>query len=185
MGDALLVMDVQNGIVERLGSAAAPLLDRVATAMDAARRHSIPVIFVRVAFREGAPEISSRNRAFSALTSAGTMSETSPATQVHTAVAPRPDEIVVVKRRVSAFAGSDLDVVLRAASIEGLILTGISTSGVVLSTTRQAADLDYRITILRDACADGDDEVHRVLMEKVLARQATVTTSDEWISSLG
>ncbi len=185
MVDALLVMDVQNGIVERLGSAAEPLLARVAVALDAARRHSVPVIYVRVAFREGAPEISQRNRAFAALASAEAMSESSPATQVHHAVGPRPGEIVVVKRRVSAFTGSDLDVVLRAGSIDGVILTGISTSGVVLSTTRQAADLDYRITILRDACADLDEEVQRVLMDKVLPRQATVTTSDEWTSSLG
>ncbi|MGC8509485.1 MAG: cysteine hydrolase family protein [Acidimicrobiales bacterium] len=184
MGDALLVMDVQNGIVERLGAAGAPLLHRVAAALEAARRHSVTVIFVRVAFRDGAPEISPRNRAFAALSTTGTMSESSPATQVHAAVAPRPGEIVVVKRRVSAFAGSDLDVVLRALSIDGMILTGIATSGVVLSTTRQAADLDYRITILRDACADADEEVHRVLMEKVLPRQATVTTIDEWTSSL-
>ncbi len=184
MGDALLVMDVQNGIVERLGSAGAALLDRVAAALEAARHHGLPVIFVRVAFREGAPEISPRNRAFAALTSAQTMSESAPATQVHAAVAPRPGEIVVVKRRVSAFAGSDLDVVLRSGSRDGLILTGIATSGVVLSTTRQAADLDYRITILRDACADADEEVHRVLMDKVLPRQAVVTTSDEWMATL-
>jgi nicotinamidase-related amidase len=184
MVDALLVMDMQNGIVERLGSAGAPLLARVATALEAARRHSVPVIFVRVAFRDGAPEISPHNRAFAALGSSEAMSESSPATQVHVAVAPRPGEVVVVKRRVSAFAGSDLDVVLRARSVEGLILTGIATSGVVLSTTRQAADLDYRITILRDACADADEEVQRVLMDKVLARQATVTTTDQWASSL-
>jgi nicotinamidase-related amidase len=63
-------------------------------------------------------------------------------------------------------------------------MAGISTSGVVLSTLRQAADLDYRITVLADACADTDPEVHRVLTEKVFPRQARVTTADEWIATL-
>ena len=54
----------------------------------------------------------------------------------------------------------------------------------MLSTTRQAADLDFRITILSDACADADPEVHRVLMEKVFPRQATVTTTAEWTTQL-
>ena len=84
----------------------------------------------------------------------------------------------MTKRRVSAFAGSDLDVVLRAGGIEDLVLCGIATSGVVLSTLRQAADLDYRLTVLRDACADADAEVHRVLTREGLpAPGATSWTS--------
>ena len=73
---------------------------------------------------------------------------------------------------------------LRGAEADTLVLAGISTSGVVLSTLRQAADLDYRLTVLADACADTDPEVHRVLTEKVFPRQALVTTADEWIASL-
>ena len=107
-----------------------------------------------------------------------------PATQVHAALEPRPDEPVVVKRRVSAFSGSDLDVLLRAADAGTLVLAGIATSGVVLSTLRQAADLDYRLIVLSDACADRDPEVHRVLLEKVFPRQALVTETDEWIQTL-
>jgi nicotinamidase-related amidase len=85
---------------------------------------------------------------------------------------------------VSAFSGSDLDVLLRGVGADALILAGISTSGVVLSTLRQAADLDYRLTVLADACADRDPEVHRVLTEKVFPRQALVATTDEWIQTL-
>ena len=99
-------------------------------------------------------------------------------------VAPLPGEVVVMKRRTSAFAGSDLAEVLRGGRIDTLVLTGIATSGVVLSTLRQAADLDYRLTVLADACADRDEEVHRVLTEKIFPRQARVTTVDEWIASL-
>lgn len=91
----------------------------------------------------------------------------------------------MVKRRVSAFTGSDLEVVLRALEVDHLVLAGIATSGVVLSTLREAADRDYRLTVLADACSDGDDEVHRVLTEKVFRRQADVVTVDAWAASLG
>ncbi|HEU5466525.1 MAG TPA: isochorismatase family cysteine hydrolase, partial [Gemmatimonadales bacterium] len=91
----------------------------------------------------------------------------------------------VTKRRVSAFAGSDLDVVLRAGNTDTLILCGIATSGVVLSTVRQAADLDYRLIVLSDGCLDMDPEVHRVLTEKVFVRQADVKTIAEWMQEVG
>jgi nicotinamidase-related amidase len=106
-------------------------------------------------------------------------------TQVDPAVAPEPGDVVVTQPRVSAFAGSDPDVVLQAAGTDALVLTGISTGGVVLSTVRQAADLDFSLTVLSDGCADPDAEVHRVLCEKVFPRRAQVLTVADWIASLG
>ena len=89
-----------------------------------------------------------------------------------------------MKKRVSAFAGSDLAVVLRSQRIDTLVLAGIATSGVVLSTLREAADLDFGLVVLADACADADPEVNRVLTEKVFVRQADVTTVGVWTESL-
>jgi nicotinamidase-related amidase len=85
---------------------------------------------------------------------------------------------------VSAFSGSDLDVILRAHEIEALVLAGIATSGVVLSTLRQAADLDFALAVLADGCADADEEVHRVLLEKVFPRHAQVLAVSEWVAAL-
>jgi nicotinamidase-related amidase len=180
----LLLMDFQHGIVERLG--APSVLDAADRAAKAARVAGIPVMFVRVAFRPGYPEIAPSNATFSAMAAqAGdAYTQDHPVTQVHASLAPQDGEPVILKRRVSAFTGSDLEVLLRGAQADTLILAGISTSGVVLSTLRQAADLDYRLVVLADACADPDDEVHRVLTEKVFPRQALVTTADEWITSL-
>lgn len=180
----LLVMDFQHGIVERLGSQA--VVEAADRAVKAARASGIPVMFVRVAFRPGYPEAADSNLTFGAVKASGgdSYTEAHPATQIHTALSPADGEPVVVKRRVSAFSGSDLDVLLRAARADELVLAGISTSGVVLSTLRQAADLDYRLTVLADACADPDPEVHRILTEKVFPKQALVTTSDEWTAGL-
>jgi nicotinamidase-related amidase len=180
----LLLMDFQHGIVERLGSPS--VIDAAGRAAKAARGAGIPVMFVRVAFRQGYPEIAESNQTFSTMAGQGgdAYTQEHPATQVHASLTPAPGEPVIVKRRVSAFTGSDLDVLLRGARADSLILAGISTSGVVLSTLRQAADLDYRLTVLADACADLDPEVHRVLTEKIFPRQALVTTTDDWIASL-
>jgi len=128
MTQALLLMDVQNGIVDRFGSDDA-YLDRVVAAQELLRGNG---------------------------------------------------EVVVTKKRVSAFAGSDLELVLRARDVTGLVLGGIATSGVVLSTVREAADRDYELTVLEDLCLDGDDEVHRVLTQKVFPRQADVRVSADW-----
>ncbi len=177
-------MDIQNGIVARLGERGAQLLAQVAAGAAAARAAGTPVIYVRVAFRQGAPEVSASNKTFSALAGSSTFGESDEATQVHAAVAPEPGDIVVTKRRVSAFAGSDLEVVLRGLGVDSLVLTGIATSGVVLSTLRQAADLDFGLTVLHDACADQDEEVHRVLTEKVFPRQSAVISAAEWIEQV-
>jgi Isochorismatase family len=91
----------------------------------------------------GYPEVSDRNATFKGLKASGAFAAGAENAKIHPAVAPLSEEIVVTKHRVSAFAGTDLDLMLRANGIETLILTGIATSGVVLSTLRHAADADY------------------------------------------
>jgi nicotinamidase-related amidase len=180
---AFLVMDVLNRNVQRFVNNPEVIVP-FQRAVNTARNARIPVIFVRVAFRDGYPEISAQNKAFSTVVKLGGMMISEDSSQIHDSVAPRPDEPVVTKLRVSAFAGSDLEVILRSRRIDTLILTGIATSGVVLSTLREAADKDYGLVVLSDACLDADPEVHRVLMEKVFPRQADVMTVDEWTDTL-
>ncbi|MFD3733732.1 cysteine hydrolase family protein [Streptomyces sp. NPDC058632] len=178
---ALLVMDVQNVIVERYADPG--YIDRLRQAVEAARAKGMPVIHAVVGFRPGAPEVHPRNRMFGGLAGRPGGPADQEANRIHEAVTPRPQDVVVTKRRVSAFAGSDLDMVLRAAGVEHLVLSGLATSGVVLSTLRQAADLDYGLTVLSDACQDADAEVHRVLTEKVFPHQADVMTVAQWSES--
>ncbi|HEX5448405.1 MAG TPA: isochorismatase family cysteine hydrolase [Candidatus Saccharimonadales bacterium] len=175
MKSALLVMDVQPGILDRLIKPQ-DYLKRLTDAVKAARQNGLTVIFVVVSLRKGFPEVSPNNKSFSAITASSSATILKP----EPAIKPRAGEIVVQKRRVSAFAGSDLDIVLRAQGITHLILTGISTSGVVLSTLREAADKDFKITVLSDLCADFDEQVQKVLTEKVFPRQADVTSSADW-----
>lgn len=179
---ALLVMDVQRNITSRVPDR--DYLPRLATAVQAARGADVRVIHVVLGFRAGHPERNARNKAFGALPP-NAFTPDDPGAAIHPDLEAQPDETVVTKRRVSAFAGSDLELVLRSGDIDHLVLTGIATSGVVLSTLRQAADLDYRITVLSDGCYDPDAEVHQVLVGKVFPRQAEVVTIADWCQTLG
>src|SRR5450631_464655 len=114
---ALLVMDMQTGILARYPVTGA-LIGNVARAIANARDKKIPVIYVKLAFRPGAPEVSMNNKSFAAggkeRFASVNMEEFA---RIHPDLAPQEDEMIVIKRRISAFTGSDLEVVLRASNI--------------------------------------------------------------------
>ena len=149
---ALLVMDVQRAIVDRFADGTPTTCRACGRAIDGARAAGVPVIYVVVGFRAGHPEVSARNKMFGAIAAGGAagggFAEGDRNAEIHPDVAPRPGELVITKKRVSAFAGSDLDMVLRAGGIDSSSCPGIATSGVVLSTLRQASDLDFRLSVL-------------------------------------
>lgn len=176
---ALLVMDMQKGIALRYPNIS-EIATRISKAIAHARKGNIPVIYVVVGFRQGMPEVSANNKSFSTIKETMKNADLNDWMQVIPELAPQAGEPIVQKRRISAFTGSDLQVILSAYEIKHLVLTGIATSGVVLSTTREAADKDYSLTILSDGCADADEEVHSVLTMKVFPRQADVMTIEEW-----
>ncbi|MFF1379511.1 cysteine hydrolase family protein [Streptomyces sp. NPDC058308] len=180
MNSALLVMDVQQAIVD-IADDGSGYLPRLRRAIDGARSAKIPVIYVVIGLRPGFPEVGTRNKALAAIARAGLYVEGAPGTEIHPDIAPRPGEVVVTKRRASAFSGSDLDVVLRARGIDSLVLTGIATSAVVLSTLCQANDMDFGLTVLSDACLDTDPELHQVLIERLFPQWADVVTVEDWL----
>ena len=172
---ALLVLDYQPAILGSLGEAEA-LLTRVAAAIDVVRRHGGQIGYVRLAFDDAdyaaipatsqiAPVAAAAGRAFHS---------NSPATAIHPRLAPAPGDLIVRKTRVGAFATTDLDAQLRTRGITTLILAGVSTSGIVLSTVRDAHDRDYQVVVLADACADRDPAVHAFLLERIFPSQAQV-----------
>lgn len=152
----------------------------IQAAIAAARSANIPVIYIALEFRKEFPEVNFRNKAFAALRN---VLPEGPA-QFHLSIAPQPGDIIVPKKRFSAFAGNDLDLILRSQGVDQLVLTGYSTSGVVLSTLREAADKDYLLTVLSDACLDNDAEAHNVLLNKVFPRSAEVLTTSGWASTV-
>jgi nicotinamidase-related amidase len=181
---ALLLLDLHRSTIERFAEFDPALKDTARRAIDAAHAAGVQVIFVVGRFRPGYPEISPRNEQLSRLLAEGYIAKAQEGNEVHPDLGPADGDLVVEKKRVGAFMGSDLDLLLRARGIERLVVGGIATSGVVLSTFRQAVDHDYRLVVLRDCCTDPDPEVHRVLLDKVFAANAPIVTTDEWVASL-
>lgn len=179
---ALLVMDYQNGILEQFAqseSQSESLLARVSLAITVVRRHGGRIAYVRVGFEDADYAAIPGTSPMARAAASHAYDADSPRTAIHDAIAPAAGDLVVRKTRVGAFSTTDLHDQLHARGITTVILAGISTSGVVLSTVRDAADRDYRIVVLADACADRDPAVHAFLTERIFPRQATVATSAE------
>jgi nicotinamidase-related amidase len=183
---ALLAMDCQAGIVSIYAKPQEEFVARAAQVLRAARTAGMAVIHVQVGFRPGLPEVSSRNKLFAGV-------KANPQHQsffqgasgaIHPALGPEANDLVVTKHRVSAFAGTDLEMLLRAKKIETLVMFGIATSGVVLSTLLEAGDADYRVVVIDDCCADLDAELHSALLKRLFPKRAEVLTADEFVKTL-
>ena len=136
--------------------------------------------YVRVAFEDADyAAIPAANERFKTITTERRMHNQSPETAVPDSIAPQSGDLMVRKTRVGAFSTTDLDRQLKDHHIDTLILGGISTSGVVLTTVREAADRDYRLFVLADGCADTDQSIHDFLMQKIFPRQATILSIAE------
>jgi nicotinamidase-related amidase len=176
---ALLVMDYQAGIVDRLPEAD-QLLERARGAIDLVRDWGGQIGYVRVAFEDEDYDFPTSSRMGALVRDSGrTFHADSPATAIDERVAPRAGDVVVRKTRVGAFSTTDLHDRLQDLGVDTIVLAGISTSGVVLSTVIEAHDLDYRVFVLADGCADTDPEVHTFLLEKIFPRRAAVITLAE------
>jgi nicotinamidase-related amidase len=180
---AVLAMDCQAGIVSMIVQSSEDFLDRARSVLGAARKAGMAVIHVQVGFRPGLPEVSSRNKLFAAMKANPQHQQLfmGPSGVIHPALGPEPEDIVVTKHRVSAFSGSDLEMLLRAREIDTVVLFGIATSGVVLSTLTEAFDLDYRIVVVGDCCADRDAELHDALLNKYFASRGEVLSAAEFV----
>jgi nicotinamidase-related amidase len=183
---AVLSMDLQNAIVSIYAKGHEDFMPRVASVLKAARAKAKSVIHVQVGFRPGFPEISSRNALFAAIKSSPQWQQVfqGSAGAIHADAAPVDDEVIVIKHRVSAFSGTDLEMVLRAKEIDTLVMFGIATSGVVLSTLLHAVDSDYRVVVVKDCCLDQELDVHAALIDTFFPRRATVITASELLESL-
>ena len=182
---ALLMADfATSGIGQNPVAEERHTLERAKDVLDAARTAGVFVAYCVSHFRPGYPEVSDRDRTRAARRDSGEVLPADPTELIHTSVKPMPGEPVLGKHRTSAFSGSAFEMVLRAKNIDTLILMGHSTSGVILSTVRLAADLDYQLVVVEDGCADRDPEVHKLLMEKVFPRQGTVVSSKEMVEAL-
>lgn len=179
MATALIIGDLQRGITGAYPFArqvVAPLTDL----LPRARAAGVLVVFVHIAFRPNRADLPPGNPLFSAFFEAKDIfHEGAAGTEIDLPV--HDEDVVVLKRRASAFAGTDLDLVLRARGVDSIAVAGVATSAMVAATCYDAADRGYRVTVLRDGCADSDPAVHEFFMDKVFpSRAAEVVPCAGW-----
>ncbi len=177
---ALLIMDCQKGAADQPFAISA--VDAATRALQEARRAKMLAVFTKIDFLPDYADVSPLNRTFSAIKAHGLFA---PGTNsIVASLEPAAGEPVLTKDRFNAFCGNALAELLRGQGISHLVLAGISTSGVVLSTFADAIDRDFDVTILSDCCADPDAELHTTLVTKLFPRSATVLTAKAWANSL-
>jgi len=182
---ALLIADFYAEQMGKLPHAVSrKCLEKTLALRQAARSAGLLVCYSATVFRPGYIEVSDRNKSFSERKRTGGPAIADPLKVIHPQMQPGEGEPVCGKHRVNAMFGTDLAMILGARNVDTLILLGYATSGVVLSTTRYAADADYRLFIVEDCCADNDAAVHDFLCTKIFPRQADVVQSADVIKAL-
>jgi nicotinamidase-related amidase len=182
---ALLLLDLQVGVMMQFPDH--PILDKAAAAIVTARKYGVQIAHIRVALDAAeAQPVPTKNTTFSALRAdpkrLAMMSPDAPTTQFHDKVKPQEGDLVQRKVRYSPFMVNPSKALLEDFEKRGIdttILAGVATSGAVLSAVRQLADLDFGLLVVEDCCADADEEVHRILVQKVFPKQAKVIKSEE------
>jgi hypothetical protein len=129
----------------------------------------------------GLPGGEPANRSFSTLAGPGRIADGHPATD-YTDLTQAEGDIVVIKKR-SAFSGSEPELLLRSRASPAWLWRHCHRRRRALHG-EEAAARDYRLTVLGDACTEGDDEVHQVLLNKVFPRQANVLAVTDWTARL-
>jgi nicotinamidase-related amidase len=97
-------------------------------------------------------------------------------------IAPRQEDYIVKKHRWSSFFQTHLELSLRTAGIDTIMLAGGAIEIGIASTAYAARDLDYNQIILRDICTSGKPNVEKAFMDEVFPIFARVMTVDEAIA---
>ncbi len=186
---AFIIIDMENGFIDPSSplciAGAAATVPALASAAEASREKGIPVFYVKRIYRaDGSDVENTRYECWSsaenvlAPDSAGPCSIEEPA-----ALAPRPEDYIIIKPRFSAFFQTELDLILRRLGVRNIILTGTTTPNCIRTTAYDGISLDYNVIALEDCCSSQTPEIQRANIDDMARIGVTIMTSDEFISS--
>lgn len=183
---ALIVVDVQRDFCE-----ASPGLDKpvacdvdeavgeLASLIDAARAHEVPVVFVRTIHDRASDSVVWRARRRGLADYEHERCRPGTAGAEFYGVAPVDGEAVVVKHRYDAFLGTGLDQLLRARQREAVIVAGVTTDVCVETAIRHATNLDYLSTLAHDCSAAMTPDDHEQAVARIAQNFGLVATGKE------
>lgn len=160
---ALLIIDMQNDFVlegKPLRVAGAKtVIPKIQAVLAEFRKRSLPVFHIlRVHRPDGSDVEIIRQELFrkQPFAVAGTTGAA-----VIDELAPRPGEYVITKTRMSAFIGTELDLILRTLSVTSVYVTGIQTPNCIRTTVFDAIAYNYPVVLVDDAVGASSDEIHQ------------------------
>jgi biuret amidohydrolase len=153
--------------------------------LDGFRTAKAKVVYTLVTYQPGLPGVRPNSPLFRTLIDSPTLLQGTPAVEVIDDVAPRPDEPIVRGQAANGFDGTALNIILRVAGVDTLVLVGIATDVAVESTARVASDLQYRTIVVSDACQADSDEAHARALDVLQKWFAETPTADDVLSALG
>ena len=149
--------------------------------LDGARRHGVPVISVRIAFRPDYADVPANAEIWRRVVANKAMAEGSWGAEFFEGLGPLPGELVVTHQRNNPFHGSPLADAVRHLGARRLVVAGISTTYVVESAVRHASDLGYEVVVAADACSSATRAAHEASLA-AMAMLAEVKTTAEIIA---
>lgn len=167
---ALVVMHYQTDVLGLFPSVARTLLIHTRELCDAARAKGVGVYFANLRFQPGYPEVSPLNRNGQGIKRLGLFVDDEIAPELNR----QANEPLIIAHRASVFFGTDLQARLTARGIDSLIMAGIASTGVVLSSVAYASDADFRLYTVKDCCYDPDPVVHEHLFSTAFESRTTV-----------
>lgn len=163
MKPVLILIDLQHDFLTGEGRKPSEprLVRRVSRLLRFARAAGVPVVHVRTAYREDLRDatLHMRDRQIRICI------EGTPGAEFFPSVSPRPGEKVVLKKRYSAFFGTDLDRHIERLDADTLIISGVNTHACVRQTAVDAYQRDFRVVIPRDAVGGPDAAQHRTSLK--------------------
>lgn len=174
-------MHYQTDILELFPSVAPTLLANTRRLCDAARDKGIGVYFAKFHFSSGYPEVSPLNKNGQGVKQLGLFVED----QISPELGRQANEPIIIAHRASVFFGTDLQVRLSAQGIDTLIMVGIASTGVMLSSVAYASDADFRLFAVKDCCYDPDQVVHDHLFATAFESRTTVLSLADALALLG
>jgi nicotinamidase-related amidase len=177
---ALVVMHYQTDILGLFPSVAPTLLANTRKLCDAARARGVGVYFCNLRFRPGYPEVSPLNRNGQGIKQLGLFIDDRIAPELNQ----QANEPLIVAHRASVFFGTDLELRLSAQGVDSLIMVGIASTGVVLSSVAYASDADFRLYTVKDCCYDPDEVVHEHLFSSAFDTRTTVLSLEDALAWL-
>ncbi len=185
---ALLVIDMQNDFLNPRSVAytanAEEIIPNLKKLIINARIYKIPVIFTAHCHQD--PQIDGGMTAkwWPEIRDKKTLVAGSKGSEIIEELKPLPNEKIIYKHRYSAFYNTDLEIYLRGLKVSDLIISGIMTGICVESTVRDAFFRDYRIFVVSDATAAGEQELHINSLKIMAYAFAYITTTDEILAML-